>query len=214
MQDEKIIWIASRTFTDAHIGIALTNDELKERQSWENEYKDEIKEVSEIVRFSEVFKNLDFSKKIIVSYTLIEGLKMAKTINSDIKNALLLNYFYPDEISQKIQLLSCAKETFAIFVHLSIYMTMLPKEIDLLDENISNLENDLLSIANKLQESIKAIRFIKEVKKILPPENKIIKDSFNNTFPLEFYVNKPLKENYSDIRLKDSTDINGSKSKK
>lgn len=203
--DEKMIWIASRTFTDEHIGKALTDAEMAEREEWEKEYSYEIREVSKIVGFSEVFKQLDFFKKIIISYTLIEGLKMAKSINSDIKTALVLNYFYPDEISQKMQLLSYAKETYAVFVYLSMYITMLPEEITLLDKNISNLEKYLSDIANKLQESIN-----EEVKKPLPSKNTIIKDT-NNMFPLEFYINKSLNVSYSDICLKDS---NGNKSKK
>ena len=67
MSNEKMVWLATRTFTNEHIGKALTEDELMERKEWETEYQDEIKEVSKIVDFSEYFKALGFKHRVVIA---------------------------------------------------------------------------------------------------------------------------------------------------
>ena len=40
--DDEISWIASKVFSDAHYGSALTEDELQLRLEMEEDYKDEF----------------------------------------------------------------------------------------------------------------------------------------------------------------------------
>ena len=72
--DNDMAWLAAQVFSDEHFGDALTNDELNKRIKLEEEYKDEIGLVKELVKNNPNFENLSYENKINFVANMIVGL--------------------------------------------------------------------------------------------------------------------------------------------
>ena len=69
--NEKISWIASRTFMNDHYGRTLTEFELEQRLEAEKEYQLEISQVSEIIKTIPGFDKLPIKDKINLTAEMI-----------------------------------------------------------------------------------------------------------------------------------------------
>ncbi len=78
MSREELRWLASRTFSDEHSGIALSEEELKLRLALEEEYHDEIREAGSIVKSRPGFDSLPYEDKINLAADLIIELHSKK----------------------------------------------------------------------------------------------------------------------------------------
>lgn len=172
MSNEKMEWIATRTFTDEHIGRALTANELRERKVWEWEYQDEINEVSKIVKSNEYFGKLEFYQKTNVASTLIKDLKETKDINIEIKGALNGNMGFCindlDVANKMMIMLSEAKDIYNRTLAMIVTITdknmpqslqQLPNECVLLEKNMLKLKKSILAILEKVKEEIQTFDF-------------------------------------------------------
>ena len=80
--DDEISWIASKVFSDAHYGSALTEDELQLRLEMEEDYKDEIALAKLMLENNPQFVDLSFKDKINISANLIMELREKKDKNN------------------------------------------------------------------------------------------------------------------------------------
>lgn len=75
---EEMQWVASRVFTDEHVGRAMTEEEVSRMLLLEDEYKDEIAMAKLMLENNPDFVNLDFEKKLQVSEKVITSLREKK----------------------------------------------------------------------------------------------------------------------------------------
>lgn len=180
------------------MGEALTNAELNDRKELESTYKSEIREVSNIVDFSEIFKRLSFDAKLDSALCLIKALEKAKHLNRKMENRLNQVYIDIKSIDELIKLLSSSKEIsngFSTMVNNLVKdKYILPAEIILLNQNISKLEEELLNLQEWMREKIEEIRAIRENMnmEIAHKENIIEIEQPNNLYT-EYYDKAGIK---------------------
>lgn len=75
---EEMQWVASRVFTDEHVGRAMTEEEVSRMLLLEDEYEDEIAMAKLMLKNNPDFVNLDFEKKLQVSEKVITSLREKK----------------------------------------------------------------------------------------------------------------------------------------
>ena len=79
--DNAMAWVATQVFSDEHLGIAITNDELDKRLKLMEEYKDEIELVKLLIKNNPNFENLSFENKVNFVANMIIELRNKKEEN-------------------------------------------------------------------------------------------------------------------------------------